>query len=344
MIYALLPDRPDGEPHRLPFYLAMEEYLARNFEGDYFFMWQVNPTVIFGRNQQMEAEVNRDFCRDHGIDTFRRKSGGGCVYADRNNIMFSHITTCSSVATTFTGFTGRVASMLRRLGIAGARTTGRNDILIGDRKVSGYAFYHINLTDRLTHAPESRAIVHGTMLYDADHAAMSGALTPSDVKMQAKGVASVRQRITTIREHSAIGQEEFKRFVRGELCDSVLELNDADIAAIDELAAPYYQQSWIEGARHRQPDMLPQRVEGVGEFVVDLRPTSDPVPRIGALDLAGDFFLVGDLDRHLLTPLCGCELTRDALLSRIGAINIGKVIPNLHPEQLADLILSASPA
>ena len=149
MIYALLPDTPDGEPRKLPFYLAMEEYLARYFEGEYFFMWQVNPTVIFGRNQQMEAEVNVEFCRRNGIEIYRRKSGGGCVYADRNNIMFSHVTTCSSVASTFTDFTATVADMLRRLGIEQAHTTGRNDIMIGDRKVSGYAFYqHAGAPDR----------------------------------------------------------------------------------------------------------------------------------------------------------------------------------------------------
>ena len=314
MIYALLPDTPDGRPRRLPFYLAMEEYLARYFEGEYFFMWQVDPTVIFGRNQQMEAEVNVEFCRRNGIGIYRRKSGGGCVYADRNNIMFSHVTTCSSVASTFTGFTGTVAEMLRRLGIAEAHTTGRNDIMIGDRKVSGYAFYHINLVNMLAHQTESRAIVHGTMLYDADIATMEQAITPSRVK----------------------------EFTRRELCHSTLELNDADIEAIERMAEPYYAGEWIEGARRRPASSRRHRVEGVGEFVVDLRPSSDEVPRIEAIDLAGDFFLLGDIDRHLLSPPCGCELTRDALLRRLGTIRLEKVIPNLQPEQFADMLLQAS--
>ena len=94
MIHVKLPDELARAPRRLPFYLAMEEHLARNFSGEYFFMWQVAPTVIFGRNQIIDAEVNLDYCRREGIDTCRRKSGGGCVFADMNNIMFSHITTC----------------------------------------------------------------------------------------------------------------------------------------------------------------------------------------------------------------------------------------------------------
>ena len=90
MIYIALPD---DKVRRLSFYLAMEEYIAHNIDEDEcFYMWQVNPTVIFGRNQLMENEVNLDYVRANGIETYRRKSGGGCVYADFSNIMFSYIT------------------------------------------------------------------------------------------------------------------------------------------------------------------------------------------------------------------------------------------------------------
>ena len=84
---------PVEKVRRLSFYLAMEEYVARRIdEQDLFFMWQVEPSVIFGRNQLIENEVNLKFCRERGIKTYRRKSGGGCVYADMNNVMFSYIT------------------------------------------------------------------------------------------------------------------------------------------------------------------------------------------------------------------------------------------------------------
>ena len=165
MIYASLPDSPGGIARPLPFHLAMEEHLARNYpDGEYFFMWQVEPTVIFGRCQNPFAEVNLDFCRREGIQTYRRKSGGGCIYADMNNIMFSHVTTSGEVTTTFSRYCRMVADTLRLLGL-GAATTGRNDVVIGDRKVSGNAFYHLH----------GRSIVHGTMLYDADPARMSQA-------------------------------------------------------------------------------------------------------------------------------------------------------------------------
>ena len=84
---------PDQHTRRLSFYLAMEEYVARHLsEPDCFFMWQVEPSVIFGRNQVMENEVNIDYCRANGIHIYRRKSGGGCVYADMDNVMLSLVT------------------------------------------------------------------------------------------------------------------------------------------------------------------------------------------------------------------------------------------------------------
>jgi len=80
----------------------MEEYIARNFnEDEYFFMWQVEPLALVGRNQLIDNEINFDYCKKHSIDILRRKSGGGCVYADMNNVMFSYITKDENVNFTF---------------------------------------------------------------------------------------------------------------------------------------------------------------------------------------------------------------------------------------------------
>lgn len=78
---------PNETVRSLTFYLAMEEHAAHllmNNEGidELFFMWRVRPTVIFGRNQLIDSEVNVRYCEDNGIEYYRRKSGGGCVYAD----------------------------------------------------------------------------------------------------------------------------------------------------------------------------------------------------------------------------------------------------------------------
>lgn len=318
---------PDCSPRRLPFYLAMEEYLAREVAGerDLFFMWQVAPTVIFGRNQIIDNEVNIGYCRANGIEMYRRKSGGGCVFANMDNIMMSYITPNDGpVATTFSRYTGMVAEMLRSLGLD-ASDTGRNDILISGRKVSGNAFYHI----------PGHSIVHGTMLFDTDRMAMAEAITPSEAKTQAKGVESVRSRVTTLSEHLTMGMEEFKAYVREYLCDSTLTLADADMAAIGELERPYYSDSWIFRARKPESTRELRRIEGVGEFQVDM--STDGSGRIADLDLSGDFFLVGDQDA-MIGRLRGVACDRRSVAEALDGFSAGDVVYGMTNEQLIDLL------
>ena len=117
MQYICLPQ--DISARRLPFYLAMEEYLAREkrTECDAFFMWQVEPTVIFGRNQDVENEVNLEYCKSHCINFFRRKSGGGCVYADMSNVMLSYITAEDNVEETFKRYLQMISETLESIGM-----------------------------------------------------------------------------------------------------------------------------------------------------------------------------------------------------------------------------------
>ena len=92
---------PELKERSLVFYLAMEEYLAGKVNDDMFFTWQTRPTVIIGRKQDLEAEVNLEFCRNRNIAVYRRKSGGGCVYSDEGNIMISYIVRRADVAEVF---------------------------------------------------------------------------------------------------------------------------------------------------------------------------------------------------------------------------------------------------
>ena len=211
---------PDEKERRLSFYLAMEEWVARRLdEPECFFMWQVAPTVIFGRNQVMENEVNVDYCHEKGIQMFRRKSGGGCVYADKGNVMLSYVCDGDNVGFTFNKFINMLLLVLRRMGVE-ATSTSHNDVMIGERKVSGTAFYHL----------PGRNIVHSTFLYDTDMENMLHAITPSREKLQRKGVESVRQRITLLKDYTDMSLEEVKSLIRTTLCvgERVLTLSEAD--------------------------------------------------------------------------------------------------------------------
>lgn len=232
MKYITLPD--DKERH-LSFYLAMEEYVARHVdEPEAFFMWQVGPSVIFGRNQVAQNEVNLDYCRQHDIRVYRRKSGGGCVYADQDNVMLSFITNQENVNFTFNRFVNMLLLVLHRMGIE-AIGTEHNDVLIEGRKVSGTAFYHL----------PGHSIVHATMLFDTNMQHMLNAITPSSEKLQRKGVESVHQRITLLKDHTALSIADFKTLVRQTLCRDELVLTSADMAAIEALERSYLRDDFI---------------------------------------------------------------------------------------------------
>jgi len=180
-------DVPRGQT--LQWYLDKEIELAQQApEEELFFTWVVPPTVIYGRHQSREAEVNEAYCAEHGIAVVQRKSGGGCVYADRGNLMLSLISPDMHSEQVFQRFLQAVAEVLRGLGLQ-AVTTAHNDILVDGRKVSGNACYS------LPHA----TIVHGTLLYDVNLDALEHAITPSEQKLQKHAVQSVRQRVMNIR-------------------------------------------------------------------------------------------------------------------------------------------------
>ena len=222
-------------PRPLPFYLAAEEYLARNFHDGFFFIWQTDPAVIFGRNQHMETEVNLPFCRQEGIGVFRRKSGGGCVYADRGNLMVSAVTGGNDRMFVFSSFISLLALSLRKLGFD-AWPSGRNDITVSGRKVSGSAFYSTG----------SRNIIHATLLYDSDLDRMQMAITPPESKLRAKGIASVRQRVANLSDFGRADQDTVRAELVGSFCDGETQLSPEDVRRIENIVASYLDADFIE--------------------------------------------------------------------------------------------------
>lgn len=323
MIYISLPD---STARNLSFYLSMEEYVAKHKDGDdYFFMWQVQPSVIFGRNQLIENEVNLSFCREHNIKTYRRKSGGGCVYADMSNVMFSYITKDENVNFTFNKYINMVVLVLRKLGVE-AKANGRNDIMIEDRKVSGNAFYHI----------PGRSIVHGTMLYDTNMFNMVGSITPTDEKLLSKGVNSVRQRIALLKDYTSVSLDEFKDFVRTNLCEKEIMLSNDEILEIKEIEKEYLSNKFIYGNNPRFTVIHKRRVEGVGDFEVRIELKNDVIKEI---NIMGDFFIVGDIDKEILARLRNVKMEREAIMKALPE-RVDNIIHNLNKEILTDIIIN----
>ena len=329
MKYILLP-KPDTI-HQLPFYFAVEEYVARHYtDDDYFMGWRVNPTVMLGRNQLIDNEVNTDYCKEHKIDIFRRKSGGGCIYADKGCIQFSYISRSVNANEAFAAYMQRMADLLKGLKID-AQLSGRNDILINGTKVSGCAFYQLS----------NRSVLHNSLLFDTQLDHLSNALTPAKEKLQSKGVASVRQRVTNVATYTQLDILAFMDYVRQEMCGTeVLELTEEDMKEVAEIEKELSSDDFVYGKNPKYSLIRKHRFEGVGTLEAHIELKNNI---IGSINMVGDYFLLGDIDHDFLSLLKGCEFTREAVEERLEDIDLFTIIRGLKLRQFLRLLFGREP-
>lgn len=221
-----------------PYYnLAFEEYILTNYtSGDYLILWQNENTIVVGQNQNTAAEINQAFVEQHGIRVVRRSTGGGAVYHDLGNLNYSFITDMGD-AEQFSKqrFTQPVVDALCKLGL-NAAASGRNDILVDDRKVSGTAQRKV----------QNRILHHGTLLFDSNPAMIAGALNADPTKFKDKSVKSVRSRVGNIRSALPADMDlpAFWDYLKCELLDeqtTYLELSSQELEAVRKLQASKYQ-------------------------------------------------------------------------------------------------------
>lgn len=329
MKYILLP-KPDTI-HQLPFYFAVEEYVARHYtDDDYFMGWRVNPTVMLGRNQLIDNEVNTDYCKEHKIDIFRRKSGGGCIYADKGCIQFSYISRAANANEAFAAYMQRMADLLKGLKID-AQLSGRNDILINETKVSGCAFYQLS----------NRSVLHNSLLFDTQLDHLSNALTPAKEKLQSKGVESVRQRVTNVATYTQLDILAFMDYVRQEMCGTeVLELTEEDMKGVAEIEKELSSDDFVYGKNPKYSLVRKHRFEGVGTLEAHIELKNNI---IGSINMVGDYFLLGDIDHDFLSLLKGCEFTREAVEERLENIDLSTIIRGLKLRQFLRLLFGREP-
>ena len=329
MKYILLP-KPDTI-HQLPFYFAVEEYVARHYtDDDYFMGWRVNPTVMLGRNQLIDNEVNTDYCKEHKIDIFRRKSGGGCIYADKGCIQFSYISRAVNANEAFAAYMQRMADLLKGLKID-AQLSGRNDILINGTKVSGCAFYQLS----------NRSVLHNSLLFDTQLDHLSNALTPAKEKLQSKGVASVRQRVTNVASYTQLDILAFMDYVRQEMCGTeVLKLTEKDMKEVAEIEKELSSDDFVYGKNPKYSLVRKHRFEGVGTLEAHIELKNNI---IGSINMVGDYFLLGDIDHDFLSLLKGCEFTREAVEERLKDIDLSTIIRGLKLRQFLRLLFGREP-
>ena len=248
----LLIHLPSGK--RLVWYLAAEEYFAKNIQHlqqefakgsdnakdicGLFFTWIVAPTVIFGRHQVMQNEVNVAFCQANHIAMYRRKSGGGCVYADEGNLMISYISPSSHSEQVFQEYLDNMSKCLRSMGYNAVKST-HNDIMVGEHKVSGNACFAL---------PQA-TIVHGTLLYDVNFEMLQQAITPSQEKLAKHGVQSVRQRVKNLKniENTLNWQstQALAQKIKEFWCNQTYIPTEKDLQEIDKIEQEYLDPAFI---------------------------------------------------------------------------------------------------
>ena len=164
--------------------LALEEALLSRLEpGEaLLYLWQNEKTVVIGRNQNPWQECRVSLLEAEGGRLARRLTGGGAVYHDGGNLNFSFLLPREDFD--IPRQTGVVLRALRSLGLP-AEATGRNDIALEGKKLSGSAYLRTG----------GGCLHHGTLLLSADREAMERYLTVGREKLRSKGVSSVKSRV-----------------------------------------------------------------------------------------------------------------------------------------------------
>lgn len=174
--------------HNPYFNIATEEYLLKNMTDDFFVIYRNNPSVIVGKHQNTNAEINHHFVETNGIPVVRRLSGGGTVYHDLGNINFCFIMSgAEGHLVDFKRYTEPVIDILQGFGVD-AFLGGKNDIRVGDKKISGNA----------EHVYRKRVLHHGTLLFQSDLDRLNEAIRVDLSKYHDNAVKSIRSTVANI--------------------------------------------------------------------------------------------------------------------------------------------------
>ena len=289
--------------------LALEEYLLNTVEPGQciFYLWQNQRTVVIGRNQNAENECRIQALEADGGHLVRRLSGGGAVYHDLGNLNFTFLVHTEDYDKDKQ--TDVILRAVQALGIR-AEKTGRNDLTIDGQKFSGHAYYKTG--DQCYH--------HGTIMVEVDMAPLEKYLNVSPLKLQAKGVKSVRSRVANLRDYipglTITALEEALTTAFGQVYGLPVkrwEENDLDQAAIAEGQARFSQPDWIYG------DSRPLEVSREARFdwgILRLDfSRKDGIITQAALWSDG---LEADFLSRVPALLQGCPLEETALRERLG--------------------------
>ncbi len=280
------------------FWFGLEYELLRKKEpeDDYFLFWRTQPTLMIGNYQIAAAEINEEHAKRQGIHIVRRLTGGGTIFTDPGSWQFSFIMRNrenSEIA--FESFVRPVLEGLKAMGVD-ASMSARNDLLFEGKKFCGNAQHHSG----------NRVLHHGSILFDTDIDEMVRSLTVDDEKIVTKGIRSVRQRVTNLKEH--INEQMDSLGFRDRLLGSMLSgvrarpLTEEESLAANRAAEQKFRSwDWVYGKAPNCQVSKSKRLNG-GKVEVCLDVDKGV---ISSCSIYGDFFFAGELEK-LTDRLMGC--------------------------------------
>ena len=314
--------------------LAMEEYVLKYIPTDdsYFLFYINKPSIIIGKNQNTLEEINEPYIRQKGIKVVRRLSGGGAVYHDEGNLNFSFITADDGNSFhNFKKFTQPIVHALREMGIDAA-LSGRNDILVGDRKISGNAQF----------SQKGRMFSHGTLMLDADIDEVVNALKVNATKIESKGIKSIRSRVANINEFldKPLSMGSFKQMIleaifkeQGGIEEYVLTTADWEI--IHRISREKYQQwEWNYGS---SPKFNITKSKRFPSGNVDVR-LDVHHGLITEVHIYGDFFGLGDV-KELEDALLAVQFNRTGIEAALQRVDVKSFLGQISKEEFVDLLV-----
>lgn len=310
------------------------------------------PYVCIGYHQDLEREVDLDYCRAHALPVFRREVGGGAVYLDAGQLfsqwIFHPAALPPSLEDRFAHYIRPLVETYRVLGVA-AYHRPVNDIHVAGKKIGGTGAAQMG---------EAEVLV-GSLMFTFDKAAMARVLRASSEKMRDKIFESLEQYMTTLAEQldplPARGavRDLYLAQVSAALGREIVPgaPTAAELALAAELDERFLSDEWLyqKGGLRRAGVKIHEDVhvvEGVHKAPGGLIRATVRLHdgRVDGLELAGDFTVfpasaVGDLQAIAR----GAPPTRLALAERFAAVyrDLAVRSPGVTPEHLADAVLAA---
>lgn len=218
-----------------------------------------SPYVCIGFHQDVDQEVDLEFCKANGIPVFRRDLGGGAVYLDGDQFFFQLILRKDNPVVPkrkevfYQKFLQPIVDVYRAIGVQ-AQYKPINDVIAGPRKISGTGVGEIG----------ECIVFVGNLIMDFNYDMMARILKVPDEKFRDKVHKTLEGNLSTIRRE--LGTEEaaqwdevrLNKMMAGAFQDLLGPMepfgkDESLQAGMDELGARMMTSHWLYQRGKRVP-------------------------------------------------------------------------------------------